>query len=86
MKTIERAHTPKKMWERIKLSRNYEQALARIDKELIYWPKYIVHKVCRSFDKPKCLPASDLIVIPGSEQTKVYKDYTIFNQNEKTKI
>jgi len=44
MKTVERAHTPAKLWERIKLKRNYETAMAQIDKHLIYWPNYIVHK------------------------------------------
>ncbi|CAE7848012.1 mak16, partial [Symbiodinium sp. KB8] len=44
VKTPERAHTPKFLWERIKLSKNYTKALEQVDKELAYFPKFLVHR------------------------------------------
>ncbi|PPQ63308.1 hypothetical protein CVT24_006753 [Panaeolus cyanescens] len=44
VKTIERAHSPAHMWEKIKLSNSYSKALEQIDNELLHWPNFTIHK------------------------------------------
>ncbi|KAJ4423473.1 Protein MAK16 [Gnomoniopsis sp. IMI 355080] len=44
MKTVERAHLPNRMWEKIRLPSNYQKALAMIDEKLMYWPEFLKHK------------------------------------------
>eukprot|EP01126_Amoeba_proteus_P040328 TRINITY_DN4296_c0_g1_i7.p1 TRINITY_DN4296_c0_g1~~TRINITY_DN4296_c0_g1_i7.p1 ORF type:complete len:267 (-),score=55.40 TRINITY_DN4296_c0_g1_i7:117-917(-) len=44
VKTIERQHLPSKLWEVIPLDKSLPKAMKQIDKELIYWPSWMILK------------------------------------------
>ncbi|KAM3569197.1 hypothetical protein VYU27_008697 [Nannochloropsis oceanica] len=44
LKTAERAHTPAKLWEKVRLPTNYAKALEKVSKELEFFPKYLQHR------------------------------------------
>ena len=43
-KVVERAHLPSKMWEKILLSQNVEEAKEQIEKNLEYWSQFSIGK------------------------------------------
>ncbi len=51
VKTVERAHSPRNLWEKIKLSSNYKKALGQIDKHLEHWPAFYIHKAKQRLTK-----------------------------------
>jgi len=44
IKTVERAHSPKNMWEKIKLKKNLQEAFEQIHKNMEFWPDHMINR------------------------------------------
>jgi len=44
IKTVERAHSPKNMWEKIKLKKNLQEAFEQIHKNMEFWPEHMINR------------------------------------------
>ena len=74
IKTIERAHLPKRMWQKIKLDSDYEKMIKQIDSELEYFPHFIIHKTKQRLTK----------LLEMQKRSKIVKNYKL--QGVKKKV
>jgi protein MAK16 len=51
IKTVERAHLPRDLWEKIKLDANFGEALRQIEENLEYWPTHMINRCKQRFTR-----------------------------------
>ncbi|GAB0491047.1 hypothetical protein MMPV_002293 [Pyropia vietnamensis] len=69
IKTIERAHSPKNLWQKTKLSKNYAKALTQIDAAMTHWPPFLIHKAKQRLTKMTQFLLRKRKLLAGSART-----------------
>lgn len=84
MKTIERSHTPAKLWEKVKLSKNLNRALEQVTAHLAFWPKWLINK-----NKQRLLRIRQYLIrmrrLSLKVRPKLYNVNTKIERREKTR-
>jgi protein MAK16 len=77
IKTIERAHSPKNLWEKIELHHTYTGALNQIDEHLMHWPASQVHRVKQRLTRlhQYLIRMKKLLAKPSLRVTPIKKKY-----------
>ena len=81
VKTAERAHTPRRMWEKVKLSSEFKAALTQIDQELQWWDRRHVLKV-----KARLLRLKQYLMRKQRMLTETEEKYESVNKRQEHKL
>lgn len=74
IKEPERCHSPKRMYERIQLSTDYQEALAAIETHLQFWDPELIHKCKQRMTKlTECLERAKYLEEHGQKEYMVRK-------------
>lgn len=76
VKTIERAHMPALLWEKIKLDQiNTEKAIEQIQQELVYWPSFIIEMCKKRYQRIKQVQKRQRKLITSSNEHTELEPY-----------
>ena len=81
IKTAERAHLPRRMWEKVKLDVSFPKALAQIDENLQWWDRRMVHKI-----KARMLRLKQYLMRKRQLIEEPQVDYVSVNKREEFKL
>lgn len=90
IKTAERAHLPRRQWEKVKLNASFPKALEQIDEQLEWWDRRFVHRVKARLLRLKqyLLRKKKMLLEPQQEVVSVNKrqEFKLVRREEKAEM
>jgi protein MAK16 len=81
IKTAERAHLPRRQWEKVKLSASFPVALQQIDENLQWWDRRFVHRV-----KARCLRLKQFLLRRRKLMLEPQQELVSVNKRQEFKL